>query len=369
MTRDDCAARARRRPIRLRRGAGLLLAAFIASFARGAASQPAAPNAGAQDDFLVWRAPAGCSTAAAVRERVSDLLGEPELDLRQVRRVEGRVSETRDGWALHLTLVDAFGKRERQLTAPHCADLAEAAAVAISLAFEAARAREQAEQSAADHSPAAGDEPSESPASAAPDGPATDSAAAGSPASDGAARDSPDASFAPPGAERRFVPWFGAELWLDLHALPSAAAGASVSAALRAGELRFGAFAGWLPGVDRAVGAGQSVHFSLLLGGVRACYTLGHGVLDTALCGGFEAGRLSARGAGLLSARNAADLWLAPELGLELASTLSSQLTLQLRAEAIAPLLRQGYAVNETDDVHHVASFGARVAFGVLVGF
>lgn len=336
-------------------GAALRAGAFVASLSHVAASQPApvAPaRADARDDFLVWHAPPGCSTAAAIRERVSELLGEPELDLRHVRRVEGRVSEARGGWALHLTLVDALGKRERQLESPHCADLAEAAAVAISLAFEAARARERAE-------PALAAEPAAS-AAPAPEPPP--------PAAPG--RDS--ASPAPPpalAASGALEPSLGAELWLDARALPSAAGGVSLVFALRSSDLRLGAFGAWLPGVERSVGPGQSIHFSLLLGGVRACYTLGHGILDTALCAGFEAGRLSARSAGLVSARSVSDLWLAPQLGLELTSALSSHLALHLRADAIAPLLRQGYAVNETDDVHHVAGLGVRAAFGFLVGF
>jgi hypothetical protein len=329
-----------------------MLGVFLASLSKSAASQPAARSGDAQENFLAWHAPVGCSTATAIRERVTDLLGEPELDLRHVRRVEGRVSQTRDGWALHLTLIGAFGKRERQLASPHCADLAEAAAVAISLAFEAARAHERSEPPAAVE-PTLAAPPSVEPPR--PTSPAPDSSASAPPAA-------PEPSTAP-------EPWFGAELWLDGHALPSAAAGASLVAALRVQDLRLGAFAGWLPGVERPVGPGQSVRFSLLLGGVRACYTLGHGVVDTALCAGFEAGRLSARGTGLLSARSAADLWLAPQLGLELASALSSQLALLLRADAIVPLLRQGYAINETDDVHHVASLGVRAAFGLLVRF
>lgn len=161
----------------------------------------------------------------------------------------------------------------------------------------------------------------------------------------------------------------GAELWLDGGALPAAAAGVSVIGALRVAELRLGAFVGWLPGVARSVAPGQSVDFSLWVGGVRACQALGHGVVDTALCAGFEAGRLSARGASLLAARSVSDLWLAPALGLELGSALGSHLALHLRADAIAPLLRQGYAVNETDDVHHVPSVAVRGALGVLVGF
>jgi hypothetical protein len=331
----------------------LLLGAFLVSLSNLAASQPAAPQANASpDDFLVWRAPVGCSTSAAIRERVGELLGQPELDLKQVRRVEGRVSQTRDGWALELTLVDALGERQRQIASPQCADLAEAAAVAISLAFEAARARERAEQTTGAAPGAESAAPGPEPLPLPPD----------------SAEAAPPAAPAAP-ARTALEPWFGAELWLDAQALPAAAAGASIVAALRATDLRVAAFVAWLPGVDRPVGPGQSVRFSLLLGGVRACYTLGHGFVDTALCAGVEAGRLSARGAGLLSARSANDPWFAPQLGLELSGSLSSHLALQLRGDAIVPLLRQGYAVNETEDVHHVASLGVRAALGVAVGF
>lgn len=348
-------------------GFSWVIGTFVAVLSRPAECQPsdaalgnappgdttADPREPGPDDFLVWQAPVGCSTAAAVRERVGELLGHTELDLKHVRHVQGRVRQTGDGWALTLILVDALGQRERQIESPLCADLAEAAAVAISLAFEAARAREQAERAEAAVAPEAGPmAPIGNTEPAAPDG-----AEAAPPAA-------PDSR--PKGA---LEPWLGAEVWLDAHALPAVAAGVSAVGSLRASELRLGAFVALLPGVDRTVAPGQSVSFSLLLGGVRACYTLGQGLVDTALCAGLEGGRLAARGSGLLSARNANDLWVAPQLGIELSSALTSHLGVQLRGDAIVPLLRQGYAVNETEDVHHVPGLGVRAGFGFIFGF
>jgi hypothetical protein len=337
---------------------------------RRAASAPVAD--GRVEPLLVWHAPAGCSTAAAVQERVRELSGEPELDSSGVRRVEGRVSETTSGWQLELTLVDGVGERKRRLTSQYCEDLAEAAAVAITLAFEAARSREQASLKA----PPGGDGLS--------DGLRRDEtgSSAASPGSVVNAGGSTDASSAPDtssseanagSGERPLRPgsavWLGAELLLDVSSLPAPAPGPSLLGALRWESLRLGAFVAWLPESEKSVGPGQSVAFSVLLGGVRGCYTLGQGLVETALCAGLELGRLSARGPGLLRARRADDPWLAPQLGLELSLPVSQLVMLHARGDAIAPMLRQGYAVNDSQDVHHIGSVGVRIGLGMFVGF
>ncbi len=332
--------------------------------ARAADLPPAGTTAAVDtlEPFLVWHAPAGCSTAAAVRERVRELSGEPDLELGRVRRVEGSVRETASGWALELTLLTVLGQRKRQLESPHCADLAEAAAVAITLALEAARSHEPFPDN--ERARADSEDASSAPrASAASDGPQGSSVV-------------PDTSAleastpgAPPPARSNGSVWLGAELLLDVSFLPAPAPGPSLLAVWRWEALQLGAYAAWLPGSERSLGPGQSVAFSLLLGGVRACYALGHGLLDTALCAGLEAGRLSATGSGLLGARRANDPWLAPQLGLELGAPVSELVVLHARVDAIAPLLRQGYAVNDTEAVHRVASVGLRAAVGLLLAF
>jgi hypothetical protein len=128
-------------------------------------------------------------------------------------------------------------------------------------------------------------------------------------------------------------------------------------------------FAAWFPGAEKTVAPNQSAEFSLVVAGARVCYALDHGLVDTALCAGFEAGQISARGAGLLEARQARDLWLAPDIGLALRAEPWSSFALGAHAEAIAPLLRQGYGIDQTESIYHVRSLGVRAGFGFLVGF
>jgi hypothetical protein len=304
-----------------------------------------------QSDFLSWQAPVGCSTAAAVRERVSELLGEPDLDLRHVQRVEGRVTEAAAGWTLHLTLIGARGRRERTLDSEHCQDLAEAAAVAITLAFEAARAEAEAESTGTPdaRTPAAtGPEPAPAPTVADADSSERIEAPARGP--------TPDVAF-------------GAELLVDINSLPGVAPGVSLFGALYWSELRLALFAAWLPDATESVAPEQDVSFSLLSAGLRACYTLGRGLVDTALCAGGEIGQVSANGAGLFRARSVSDLWLAPQLGLELGVPLGPAFAVRARGDTLVPLLRHGYAVNETDNVHETPGVVVRVAVGASVEF
>jgi hypothetical protein len=328
------------------------------------AAEPARASSRA-DEFLSWHAPPGCGDGAAIRERVSDLLGQRELDLERVRRVEGRVHAARDGWALTLRLFDAFGVRERELSSRYCDDLAEAAAVAITLAFEAAGG-----VAAPVSVPTANDSPandsSGSGAASSREAPGSTSLVLPEPSAAAAASSHENGDERQPRATRFAL---GAEVLVDGSALSGAAVGASIGAWLRWTELRLGAYAIWLPAAEQSVGPSQRIEFSLVAAGVRACYALGHGLVDTALCTGFEAGQLSARGVGLADARSSHDLWLAPQLGLELSAEPWQRFTLQAHAEAVAPLLRQGYAVNETEEVHHVSGLGARAGLGFLVGF
>lgn len=332
---------------------GLALAATL-GLPGTAAAEPGSDRP-PPESFLLWQAPVGCSTAAAVRERVSELLGEPELDLRQVRRVEGRVTEATNGWTLHLTLVGAAGRRERTLGSEHCQDLAEAAAVAISLAFEAARAGAESGSDSMPSPEAASPTPIAPLANAQPAGAAAE--AANAPPAEG------------PSDGGRLRAELGAELLLDGNSLPIAAPGVALVGALRWSALRLAVFGVWLPDATESVAPEQDVSFSLLSAGLRACYTLGRGLVDTSLCAGAEIGRVSASGAGLFLARSVSDLWIAPQVGLELGVPLGQAFAVLARVDALAPLQRQRYAVNETDDVHQTPSVALRVALGASLAF
>jgi hypothetical protein len=228
----------------------------------------------------------------------------------------------------------------------------EAAAIAISLAVEAARAE----------LPPTSDAPVPASASEAT-ARATDASAKDDEANAGGAEPEPSADG--DGAEIQA----GAELIIDLNSLASAAAGPSVFLALDWGDLDVAAQATWLPGTNESLGPEQAIELSLLTGGVRACYALGRGLLDTAACGGLDAGQLTVRGAGLVDSRIVHDPWLSVQAGLALSRELGAGLALQARGDLVVPLLRQRYAVNDTETVHHVASLGAHVALGMRVAF
>ena len=126
-------------------------------------------------------------------------------------------------------------------------------------------------------------------------------------------------------------------------------------------------------GVFTEAAAVGNAEFSLASGGVTAGYALGHGWIDTVVCAGVEAGSVSARGAGLLNSRSVHDLWLAPHAGLELSAHPGGGFTVFVRGEAVVPLFRQSYAVNDilaaSASVDTIASVGARLAAGALIAF
>jgi hypothetical protein len=339
--------------------APLLTLALLLGLPGKVGAAPASLRTSASE-YLVWQAPKGCATAESVDRRVQELLGESALDLKHVRRVEGRVTPAARGFWLDLTLVDAGGQRQRRLGADSCEDLAEAAAVAITLAFDAARG------AAALAEPSLGTSLEPEPLDAS-EGSASRPAPASPATLDGPTRDAAPAATPLPRAGARLC--LGVELVVDVSSPPVAAAGGSLIAQLRWSELALGAYGVWLPGAEESLGPGQSVGFDLLGGGVRACYRLGQGLVDTELCAGIEAGRLSARASGLLSAQTVNDLWLSPHAGLELELELSRAVTVHLRGDAVAPMLRQDYAVNETESVHHIAALGVRASGGVLFEF
>jgi hypothetical protein len=275
-----------------------------------------------------------------VQARVSELLAEPELAFEDMQ-IEARVSETAGGWALHLLTRDALGTRERELEAEQCTDLVEAAAIAITLAFEATR--DSAHAPASDATPTAPEVGSEL----------------------GAA---PEPAPAPE-AETPTTASAGAELIVDLNSLATVAAGPSLFASLGWDALSLVLHATWLPGTTETVGPAQAVEVSLLSGGLSLCYALGRGLLDTGVCAGLDAGQLTARGAGLRESRVAHDPWLSTHAGLALSRELGAGLALQARGELVVPLLKQTYGVNETEAVYRVASLAARFALGARIAF
>lgn len=98
------------------------------SFVLTIAATPVAPE-------VVWRAPPGCPTEGAVRDRVAALLVGTEGMAGAA--VELGVEALADGrWRLHAVLHGSSGGGERTLDAESCDELAEAAALLTALAAQ-----------------------------------------------------------------------------------------------------------------------------------------------------------------------------------------------------------------------------------------
>lgn len=311
----------------------------------GVAASLMISKAGAFEERLVWDAPAACPGAAQVLSVVSELTGEQPPDLSTFQTIEGVVERHGAAWQLSLTLLDGARRRSRVITAPRCEDLVRAAGVAIALALDGSIE-----------------------ATVQPPDPSSE-----------VSREEPMASVPEvlptvvepvklePVAASELHGLIEAEALVDVAALRAAAPGAGVAVGLKRRALTGLAHAVFLPTRREALGATASLELTLIAGGLRACYELARGLLDASVCGGAELGRLTARGRGLANARAYTDWWLAPSVGLALGSTLGSTWYFRLYGDALLPILRERYRVNESILVHRPPSVGFRAGLAIGV--
>lgn len=293
---------------------------------------------------LSWDASSGCPDHEEVMFRIERALGSSLLDA-GAARFAVQVQRSRAGFSAQLTVegdARAEGK-QRTLSAPDCAQLADAVAVAIALALGTAGTPEPA--------------PSSSPP-----------VVVASPEPDTTPPPPTDASPAP-------VSSFSAWLLGDSGTLPGLGAGAALGAELGWSRLQLRALALLLfeQHVDRAGQAGlgpdAGADLALFAASVSACAaTLGSfregGALF--LCAGPELGRLSGRGTGVSEHRTGGGLWLAPRVDLGgLWRVPDSNVELGLIASAAAPLLRDDFVLEGSVPVHRASSLLGRLALGV----
>lgn len=311
-------------------------------------------NAGAFEERFAWDAPAACPGADQVLSVVAELTGEHPPDFSAFQRIQGVVEPRGGAWQLSLTLVDGAHRRSRVITGPRCEDLVRAAGVAIALAL--------------DGSIEATGEPSPPSSAAIPErSMGMMQQASSSSAAVEAELPSPAAEAEPLVATSELHWLLEAEALLDGAALRSAAPGAGVAAGVKRRAFAGFVHALFLPTQREALGATASVELSLFAGGLRSCYEFARGLLNAAACGGMELGRLTARGQGLANANAYTDWWLAPSVGLALGSALGSAWYFRLYGDALLPILRERYRVNESVLVHRAPSVGFRAGLAIGV--
>jgi len=306
-------------------GATLLHLWFVAPAAAQAPGADAAQALGAA--WLDWESPEGCPDRAAVYARAREAAGfAPELG--RFERVRGVVLKQPGGFVLTLQFFEARAQSSRSIEARDCSDLQGAAAVAIALAL----------------------------GNQLPSPPQATIEAGREPAS--------DAGEAPPLA--RGVGWSWALGGLfDLGSVAHPSFGLGATARVRLAALELGLSGLWIPESQREVRPGESVRFGLVAAGPVACWRW-QVLLEPAACASVEVGQLSADGAGLSQNQHRfSPWWLAPSLAVELRQRLAGLWGLQLRAEALRPLSRQRYTVNDSESVYESPEAVLRLYMGV----
>jgi hypothetical protein len=316
---------------RVRSTAGALVAVLVLAVVS---------SARASDDpslRIVWEAPEGCPGARALDERLRTSLGGDPAELGRLGLVQADVEPQPGGYRLTLSVHDGERVSERVFEAARCAELVEAAAVAITLALQA-------------------------PAVEIPPPPASEPPRVSPPPP--AARDeAPPPEPSPAGTSLRWS--LGAAGVLDVGALPSPALGVAISGRVALGAWSLGPYGVVLAPQQEAVGPGEQVEFGLFVAGLRGCYGALSGSLELSGCAAFEAGRFQAQGVALSPGRDVQDTWLAPSAGLGGGWHIAPGVRFDLGLDAIAPLGRKQYSVNRSEYVHAPSALSGRLSLGL----
>jgi hypothetical protein len=158
--------------------------------------------------------------------------------------------------------------------------------------------------------------------------------------------------------------------------------------------------AGPLPGIEYGVGAGVGIHlgsflveasitdwlrsavatvavpkgaggtFRMVSGTLDACYRARVDFLDLGPCAEFEAGQIEATGLGVSHTSTAYVPWVAAGGGAFAAANLGGGWALPLQLEALVPLARRDYAIqNVPSVVYRPSAVGGRLSMGLEVRF
>lgn len=307
---------------------------------------------------VTWRAPPGCPTESAVRDRVSELLvGTAGM---AGAAVELQVEALADGrWRLHAVLRGPSGGGERTLDADDCDALAEAAALLTAIAAQPSLAVTMPPPSLAGIVPLPPAAESEAPS-------ATDRVPppAVRPAQEAAPVPPP-----PPTAKPR-------ARWGSLALGSGVAVGvlATPMAVLRAaGGVRGRRWSAaltqtfWLPrdmpGAESSEVGGR---MWLWAAGLRGCGIPVEGRVEVDLCGAVEAGAVTGRGIGALTqSLRQTSAWLALSGGPGLGVLLGARVRLTLGVDLLVVAARPHFAVIGGGEVCCSAWVGGRALLGV----
>jgi hypothetical protein len=291
------------------------------------------------------RAVDSCADVSAITEQAEVLLGRPLASVEGVDFEVDISAGAAPAWRLRVDTVDRAdgSRRTREIAGHGCAELADAAAVAIAMSVNADPGKTDASAGARD-----------------PAAPGTAPPVSNTPP-----------SLPPPGRPPRepIRPAIALGLTADAGALPGLALGAMLAAELRRGSLRLAVQATLLPSAETRMANGIGGDFQLIAGAVLACFGHGFGRWTGGACAGGEVGRLSGEGMGVSSPRLGSALWLAGRAELAADVPIGGRFSFILRAGIAVPTSRPGFVVDGTLRVHQASRVTARSLLGFGITF
>jgi hypothetical protein len=340
------------------RGLAVLLSAAATIAASGAAVYAHAETVSHDALTLEWEAPPGCPGARATLDRIESLLGDSP-GARERVQARGSVRRSDRGvWELSLETAQSAQRFERSVRAESCEEVTEAGALIIALAIAPNLSSGGSQFVELARQPESSESPSPKP-------PATVAPTPEEPArsTEGARADAE--SRAKRAAALRVV----AAALCDVGTLPRPALGAELGAALSLRPLYVEVVGTVLPDARETIADDRGGDISLLGGGVRVCYAAQGGRLSGRACAGAEFGRLQGTGVGASWSVSQDVFWSAGRVGVAGSYAFSSALALRAGIEALVPVSRPEFILENVGPVHQPAAVAGRLAVGLELSF
>lgn len=308
-------------------------------------------GSGARGAQAVIDAPPACLDSASLADEVGILIGRPLAGIADVDfRI--RIAQTPRGrWLLRLETVDQAARADgtrvtrgtREIDGATCAELAEAAAVAIAVSVRSIET------------------PTVAPAG--PDGhmaPGTVQSEAPSKAS---------AAVASSRTALSWRPAMTVALVTDTGTLPSTAPGVDLEGNLQRGSFRLTLLGAWFVSRDVSGAGGIGGTFQLAFGGALSCLAPTWGRWTPLTCAGLEVGRLAGTGVGVARPETGAALWRAARAELGVRAVLGGSAAVVLRAGVAIPLERPAFVLDQSELVYQPSRMAVRATAGIELGF
>jgi len=309
----------------------------------------------AEGATLTVDAPDGCVDISTLQQEVAALVGHSLAEVADAdfRLAIRPLSSGKARWHLRLEAQELRARDDRgirgdegrathvrELDAPTCDELAEAAAVAIAVSVRALAKDEAAPPSR----PSA--------VVARTSGPPLPSRVAPETAAE--------------------TPWRGLLTFAvasDAGDLPGVGLGLRIGATLTHAALRAALALGWMPPRDSLTATGSGGRFQLAFAAADACWAPRRNAWTFLVCAGGELGAYGAEGVGVTSSFSRTTLWRAARAGVGATLALGGPVALVLEAGVIVPLSRPSFVLDGVSPVYRPASVAARGGVGLEYWF